>query len=327
MHGLVLRPLLNGPDTPAAQALLAAALPFDHTECVAREKLFGDNGVRTGQTIGAFTPSGELLGLFSCAGRWIKLLVVAPDARRRGIGSALLAAARSTCEQSEGSGKPVRVVDHPGNYLTPGLDVRAEEAQAFFSARGFRLIAENQNLRVPLGDPSVAATQQVSLARIEEAERRLVQKGYATRRALATDVPELLTLVAKAFHPVWAVEVARALGPDMQPDRDVDPTLRHLPEGCSAHIARGPDGALVGFAAHDGNNRGLGWFGPTGTLPAHRGQGIGEQLLLRCLWDVMTWPRPDGGVIAWVGPVEFYARTCAARPDRRFMVFEEPRKP
>ncbi len=75
------------------------------------------------------------------------------------------------------------------------------------------------------------------------------------------------------------------------------------------------------FAAHDGNNRGLGWFGPMGTLDTHRGQGLGEALLLGCLLDVVD--RPDGGVIAWVGPVGFYSRACGAVPDRRFVVFEE----
>ena len=38
--------------------------------------------------------------------------------------------------------------------------------------------------------------------------------------------------------------------------------LAHSPAG--VHVAL-RDGAYCGFAAHDGNNRGLGWFGPTGT--------------------------------------------------------------
>ena len=79
-------------------------------------------------------------------------------------------------------------------------------------------------------------------------------------------------------------------------------------------------GAAVAFTAHDGNNRGLGWFGPMGTLPAHRGRGLGEALVLRCLADVRT--RPEGRVIAWVGR-SFYARTCGAVPERRFIVYEE----
>jgi hypothetical protein len=59
-----------------------------------------------------------------------------------------------------------------------------------------------------------------------------------------------------------------------------------------------------------------------GTLPAHRGRRLGEVLVLCCLADV--WERVDGGVIAWVGPVDFYARACGAVPDRRFVVYEEP---
>ncbi len=58
-----------------------------------------------------------------------------------------------------------------------------------------------------------------------------------------------------------------------------------------------------------------------GTLEDHRGHGLGEALLLRCLMDVRQ--RPEGGVIAWVGPASFYTRTCGAVPDRRFVVYEE----
>ena len=126
-------------------------------------------------------------------------------------------------------------------------------------------------------------------------------------------------MIAQHFSPVWSHEVERALGLELG-----GPAAAHTPslfEGASVHVAHDRDGALVAFAAHDGNNRGLGWFGPTGVLPQNRGHGIGELLLLHCLRDVAA--RPEGGVIAWVGPVEYYARACAARPDRRFVVYEE----
>jgi predicted N-acetyltransferase YhbS len=107
---------------------------------------------------------------------------------------------------------------------------------------------------------------------------------------------------------VWALEAGRAL----------DGPRRAL------HMAfvDGDYAAPVAFAAADGNNQGLGWFGPAGTDPGHRGKKLGEALLLRCLEDVRGLP--EGGVIAWIGPKEFYAKACGAADDRRFVTLERP---
>ena len=80
-------------------------------------------------------------------------------------------------------------------------------------------------------------------------------------------------------------------------------------------------GAPVAFAAADGNNQGLGWFGPAGTAPAHRGKRLGEALLVRCLEDVRGLP--EAGVIAWIGPKAFYAKAVGAVDDRRFVALEQ----
>lgn len=72
------------------------------------------------------------------------------------------------------------------------------------------------------------------------------------------------------------------------------------------------------FAAHDGNNRGLGWFGPTGTWPAHRGKGLGEALLMACLVDVgREHARCE---VAWIGPRPFYDKVAGIVEDRRFVL-------
>ncbi len=76
------------------------------------------------------------------------------------------------------------------------------------------------------------------------------------------------------------------------------------------------DGGIAGFAAHDGNNRGLGWFGPAGTWPAHRGQGVGEALLLACLVEVARdHARCE---VAWIGPRTFYERVAGIAGERQF---------
>src|SRR5205823_2084720 len=121
----------------------------------------------------------------------------------------------------------------------------------------------------------------VTEARAVELEARARRRGYEVRRVGHGERELLLKVAAEAFAPAWAFELARAL--------DQDPP---------AAFAAFQGGQPVAFAAHDANNSGLGWFGPAGTLTPHRGQGLGEALLLRCLLDVKG--KPEGGVIAWI---------------------------
>jgi GNAT superfamily N-acetyltransferase len=281
-------------DLAAATALCERALPLDRIGTVAAEKLFGSNGARTGLALGVWD-GDELVGLLATAGRWVKLLAVAPGVRRRGVGSALLEAARAR------SRKPLRIFDHPGNYLSPGLDVRYAEGRAFLAQRGFQIVAEVENLRAPLDGKNPLVTE----ARARELAARAASAGYLLRRAEPADRDALLDFVAHQFAAVWANETARALD---GPRRAV-------------HLALDPQsGAPIAFAAADGNNQGLGWFGPAGTAPEHRGRGLGEALLIACLNDVRGLP--EAGVIAWIGPKAFYERACGAKGDRRFVVYQ-----
>lgn len=264
-----------------ATELLARALPHDRIAVVAAEKLFGSDGARAGVTLGAWQHD-ELVGVLAAAGRWIKLLAVDERQRRRGIATQLLL-------QLDPDAR-LRVADHPGNYLSPGIDERYHEGLAFFLARGFRQVGLVENLRAPLDRPL----------------KRMWVPGYQLRRVQGDDRPRVLDWIARAFAPVWALEAARAGdGP------------RHALH--AAFAADTPD-TPVAFAAADGNNQGLGWFGPAGTDPAHRGKRLGEALLISCLEDVRGLP--EGGVIAWIGPKEFYRKTVAAVEDRRFVQLE-----
>jgi predicted N-acetyltransferase YhbS len=261
----------------AARALLVAALPYDRIDVVAAEKLFGGDGARSGAVLGAFE-NDALVGVMATAGRWIKLLAVDERHRRRGIATELL-------KRAEGR---LRVMDHPGNYLSPGLDGRYHDARAFFDARDFRELGVVENIRAPLDRPL----------------RAIDVTGYDIGRVESTQRAALLDWVAHEFAPVWAYEVARALD---GPRRAVH--------------AAWLDDVPVAFAAADGNNQGLGWFGPAGTAPAHRGKRLGEALLVRCLEDVRGLP--EAGVIAWIGPKQFYAKTVGAVDDRRFVTLEQ----
>jgi GNAT superfamily N-acetyltransferase len=135
---------------------------------------------------------------------------------------------------------------------------------------------------------ALAGNPLVSLERAAALEADLRTRGYAVRRAAAADAPSLLPWIAAHFTDGWAFEVGRAL--------ELEPLAVHV-------AVHGAQGAVVAFAAHDGNNRGLGEFGPAGTLPAHRGQGLGAALLVRSLLDVAAAGHADS-VILWVAPGE-----------------------
>ena len=273
--------------------MLAAACAFDRADEVADEKLFGDGPRGAPQALGAW--DGEaLVGVAAVAGNRIRVLAVAPAARRRGIGGALLAACEAT---ARGAGQTaLRTLDQPGNYLAPGIDERNVETIGWLERRGWRRLDEPRlNVLIDVRD-----NPRVSAARAAELADAAAGRGYQVRRA-RPDEQALLDAAAAEFGGAWPFELARALGFD--------------PPG--VHVAV-QDGAYCAFAAHDGNNRGLGWFGPTGTWPAHRGQGLGEALLVACLVDVAD--HHARCEVAWIGPRPFYDKVAGIAEDRTFVV-------
>ncbi len=279
-------------DLPAARALLAAACDYDDAAGVAEEKLFGAAPADAGSSAFAAADGAELVGVAVASSRWIRLLAVAPAARRRGIGTALLAAAESVI-----IGTTARTMDQPGNYLAPGVDVRNRDTIAWLERRGYQPIAENTNLVIEL-----AGNQRVSPERAADLAARAAASGYQVRRARPEDraVPATVEL---AFGRAWAFEVDRALGGDPP----------------AVHVALDAEGTVAAFAAHDGNNRGLGWFGPGGTLMPHRGKGLGEALLVACLADLAGEGR-QSCTVAWIGPRDFYQRAAGIAREDRFVV-------
>src|SRR5690606_15045579 len=125
------------------------------------------------------------------------------------------------------------------------------------------------------------------------------------RRATPSDADSLRPFV-HAHWPLWWGEVSQALANN-------PPTLFVAVERNRA----------VGFAAHDANNRGTGWFGPMGTDPDRQGRGLGKRLLDAALADMQNQGYPRA-VVPWVGPVEFYVRHAGARPSRQFQRFRKP---
>ncbi len=295
--GMTLRPL-RPDEAGAAHALWTRSAPLDPVPpAVLAEKLWGApagtalaaevDGALAGIGVGVLWPSaGEVRSS-------IRVLAVAPEHRRRGVGTALLGALED--DLRERGPEVVRLVEAAPNYLTPGVDVRNDALLAFAAARGYGAIGEAVNLGVDLGADDW---------RTDADEARLAEQGVAVRRATPADRPALARLLARRW-PAWQDEADAAF--------TLDPPALHL-------ALR--DGTVLGFAAHSANNAGLAWFGPMGTAPAARGLGIGSVLLRRCLADLR-----DAGfahaTIGWAAALPFYERAAGATVERRFRRFEK----
>jgi mycothiol synthase len=285
---------LERSDLAEAELVLADSCAFDRATEVAEEKLFEPGPAGPACAFGAWDATNRLVGVAAIASKWLRVIAVVPPARGHGAGSGLLA----TCEAAarDAGEATLRTLDQPGNYLAPGVDERNTYAIGWLERRGWARHGEPRtNVLIDVrNNPKVTAVRADELAAAARA------RGYELRRA-RPDEHALLDAVKTEFGGAWPFELERALGF----------------ESPGVHVAL-ENGAYCAFAAHDGNNRGLGWFGPTGTWPAHRGKGLGEVLLLACLVDVADHhPRCE---VAWIGPRPFYEKVAGIAGERRFVV-------
>ena len=291
-----LRPLTTA-DLAASKIVLAAACEFDRADVVAEEKLLGPAPAGPTQAWAAWR-DGALVGVASACADRLRLLAVTPAARWRGVGSALLGAVEAAA-RARGPVR-LRTLDQAGNYLAPGIDARNTGALSWLTRRGYTSLTQrNTNLLI-----DVRTNPRVSPARAAELAAEAARRGYLVRRADRTERP-LLAAIGREFGGAWPWEIERALGC----------------EPAAVHVAIDPGGDYAAFAAHDGNNRGLGWFGPAGTWPAHRGRGLGEAVLMACLVDVAAHHATCE--VAWIGPRPFYAKAAGIADERSFVVMSK----
>lgn len=223
----------------------------------------------------------------------VKLLAVAAGRRRQGVGSRLLDSAEAVLARR--GARTIRVFESPPNYLTPGVDCRYSSAPYFLEKHGYQRIGQACNMTVDLEDRSFETAA-------EDAE--LARQGIEIRRAGEADRDAVVALLEEHWPP-WRQEV--------------DNSLRNRP--CSLHLAL-EGGEVIAFSAFDANNRGTGWFGPMGTDPAARKQGIGHVLLFRCLEDIAAQGHRYA-TIPWVDPVDFYSQCAGAAVSRIFSRYEK----
>lgn len=288
---------LRANDLPSAARLLQEACAHDEVFAIAEEKLFADGALaRRAEPLAAFVGS-TLVAVACTSDRWLRLLAVHPAHRKRGIGTALLI----RCEkQMVRHGHEARVLDQPGNYLGPGVDTNNTESIAWLVKRRYEAGGSNTNLLIALADNPKLDAEELG-GRVAACEER----GYQIERLAPSEIDACAQVVESHYSRGWAFELRRAA------------------RARGVHVARlAASGDLVSFAAHDGNNQGLGWFGPTGTLANHQKQGLGAALLLLCLDDLAAAGHTHCQV-AWIGPRDFYERVAGIASERHFTTMKK----
>ena len=189
-----------------------------------------------------------------------------------------------------------------GNGIGTGLldDAVARGARVAFAEPGnyFTPGALDPSFFLTRGWQQTASTQNLETTSLPSAIPDGVVRATHARRE------EILTFIEREFGRIWRFEVTPAF------ERASPPLF--LTEA---------NGTITGFAAHDVNNRGLGFFGPTGVAKPMRGRGLGRTLLLASLADLrsMGFTRV---VIPWTDAIEFYAKSCRAVVTQRFVTME-----
>lgn len=220
---------------------------------------------------------------------FLDLLAVAPEWRRRGIGSELIGHWESRAAALGAATLSIGANLH--GYAWPGVDIRYTPAIATFLHVGYSRRDVLFNMDVDLTHVKPPTVSEL---------RRLEEAGVTVRRGAIEDADALARHTASEWSEVWARETQVALH-------------RSLP---SIFLALA-DGEVIGFAAH-GVLRAT-HFGPLATVPAWRRIGVGGILTRLALVD-MAVHGDRFGEIAWVNvdAIPFYSRSANARLGRTF---------
>ena len=135
-------------------------------------------------------------------------------------------------------------------------------------------------------------------ARTQNLEVELKGEFRSEARAATRDArPNVLAFIERTFGPIWRFEASHGA------------TIFYVEH----------EGKIAGFSTHEANNRGLGFFGPTGVAPELRGRGLGRQLLLASLADLHKLGYRKA-VIPWTESIDFYRKACGAKVAHRFVI-------
>ena len=280
------------------------------SENLLKEKLEGDPFWDSGKTLICHDGEG-FLGFMQGVIRdirgtrygYIKLMAVDKNHRRQGIAKMLYQKLENQFDAE--SVDVVRIYDVPMNYFMPGIDPRYTEALCFAIRMGFKRFGDTSNLTVDLNTSDWETSKE---------EKTLITHGIEIKRPETHEKQDIIDFV-KVEWALWQNEIEMAF-------KD-DPPSIHVAYLHARLPAR--KGEIKAFSAHNANNKGTSWFGPMGTHPDLRGNGIGNILLKRCLKDMKDLGHKTA-IIPWVDPIEFYAHHANARVNRVFWRYEKQLK-
>lgn len=209
---------------------------------------------------------------------WLVSGAVDPQARQRGIGSALLSAA---VEIARGREAPsLQISGRPHGYAVPGVDADADPDTATFlgsrgASAGGAALAMHRTLHDL--DPAAPVVQAPSGS----------SPSPTLRPCQAEDLPELYDVVREHLAADWA-ETFESFAESGGPIRRI-------------LISRGVSGELLGVACWGVVGRDPARFGPFGVVPSARGQGAGGALLDAALLH-MAGEGLGHAWFQWTGP-------------------------
>ncbi|MCX8036240.1 MAG: GNAT family N-acetyltransferase [Candidatus Sumerlaeia bacterium] len=221
----------------------------------------------------------------------LKLLLVRPDYRGRGIGTRMLGEIEREAA-ARGAGR-ILISDYWPLYFFGGVPSGETQALIFFHRRGYEPAGYDFHLEVPLtGNPLIDRPDPP------------LPDGVTICRATPDDCDRTLHAINRMFAMAWWFETSLAF-------RAAEPTV---------FIAL-QDKKVVGFADYDATNIGL--FGPTGVHESLRGHKVGAVLFRRCLREMRALGYPYALVPTNLERLNFYYREGGAQIGRLFLRFQK----
>lgn len=224
---------------------------------------------------------------------YIKFICTHPDHQRKGIAKALYSIIEDGIRQN--GVKKIRLIESWPNYYMAGIDPFYTEAVAFFERLGYIKDGDAANLICDLESQNFNTSDE---------EEKVKANGIEIKRAEKSDFNKIIDWAENNFK-AWKFEIINT----------------YNNEPISLHIAK-LDNEIIGFSAHESNNRGLGWFGPVGTSEAARGKKVGGILLKRCLQDMKDAGYKEA-IIPWVAHISFYMHYINSKVNRVFWRYEK----
>ena len=263
--------------------LCAAALPEESLGLDDLEALCGGDGT---VVLAAHDGSGAVVvGLDEAdasrgeAVAQLHLLVVHPARRRRGTARALVAAAEARA--IDAGARTMGVGAAAPFYLFSGVDTRWTEALCLFEALGY----ERTEVLLDLSCPTLQ-------------QRRPAPPGVHVQPVRSDAHVEQLVAFSEQ-HPQWRQEFERG------------------GRNGTAVLAVGPDGEVLGAAAHSVSR--LGVVGPVAVRAGGRHGGVGSALMAAVLAELAVAGLRTAE-ISWTSTVGFYAKACGAKVARASQV-------